>query len=112
MENARRLTTRAVAFFLAVAAGCFLVGSYFAFQRPPVTEASVIPALWLGPGLSGKDPVAWLSLGVLALLAAPSVRVAGMLASFHAEGDRRSLTSGVVLLALLAGNFIYALQAQ
>jgi uncharacterized membrane protein len=112
MENARRLTTRAVAFCLAVSAVCFLVGSFLAFEKPPVPEATVIPALWLGVGLDGLDPVAWLSLGVLALLAAPSVRVAGMLASFRAEGDRRALASGAVLLAFLGGNFVYAVLAQ
>jgi uncharacterized membrane protein len=111
LDEPRRLTTYAVAFCLAVSVMCFVVGVGLAFSAPPAAEATVLPARTLGVGLEDLDPVAWLSLAALALIAAPSVRVFGMLLEFRTAGDKPAFVSGVLLLLMLLGNLIYAILA-
>lgn len=106
--RARKLTTHLVAIGLLLGGACFLVGTVLSFVRPPADDASLLPLAKLPSALVAGDPVAWLSLGALWLILSPSLRLVGMLLTFHSEGDRRAIGSGLVVLAILLVHlFVY-----
>ena len=53
------------------------------------------------PGLAEPDPAAYLSLGLLVLVATPFVRVAGSIVAFALERDRRYVLVTAVVLAVM-----------
>jgi uncharacterized membrane protein len=63
--------------------------------------ARVVPLGELGAGLAGPDSAAYLSLGLLALIATPFVRVAGSLLAFVWLRDRRYALVTAVVLAVM-----------
>lgn len=66
-----------------------------------VQEASVVPLDKLPSGLLELDPAAFLTLGIVLLIATPLARVFGALCVFIREGDRKFvLVSLVVLLSV------------
>jgi len=92
-----------------------LVGSLFVFllRNPSETSAAAIgsnpiltflSASGLARGLASGDPSAYLTLGLLALVATPIVRVASGLYYFRRGGERGLATiTCIVLVLLLAG---------
>ena len=53
------------------------------------------------PGSGSSDPAAYLSLGLLVLIATPFVRVAGSIVAFARERDRRYVLVTAVVLAVM-----------
>jgi uncharacterized membrane protein len=63
----------------------------------------VLPLDRIPAGLADLDPLAFLTLGLVLLIATPLARVVGALLVFLSEGDRKfALISLVVLLAVTA----------
>lgn len=68
-----------------------------------IQEVAVLPLERIPAGLTELDPLAFLTLGLLLLIATPLTRVFGALCVFITEGDRKFvLISAVVLLAVTA----------
>jgi uncharacterized membrane protein len=64
----------------------------------------VVPLAELSRGLAALQPAAYLSLGLIVLIATPFVRVAGSLAVFVRERDGRYvLVTGIVLAVMCLG---------
>jgi uncharacterized membrane protein len=61
----------------------------------------VVPLREVGAGLAGPDPAAYLSLGIIVLIATPFVRVAGSLVAFVLLRDRRYAVVTAVVLAVM-----------
>ena len=102
-HRARKLTTRLVAAGLAVAIVCLVTGAALAIARPE-SELAPLGLRAMGEGLGAGHPGAWLSLGALVLIVTPCLRLAGLLAVFQAEGERRALFAcGALILLLLVG---------
>ena len=60
--------------------------------------SGVVPLAHLASRLGDADPAAYLSLGLIVLIATPFVRVAASIVVFALEGDRRyTLVTAVVL---------------
>ena len=61
----------------------------------------VVPLAELPRAAWGLSPAAFLSLGLIVLIATPFVRVAGSLIAFAREGDRRYVVLTGVVLAVM-----------
>jgi uncharacterized membrane protein len=63
--------------------------------------AHVVPFADLSSLLGSLDPAAYLSLGLLVLIATPFVRVAGSIVAFAREHDRRYVLITAVVLVVM-----------
>lgn len=103
-ELAQRLGTRLVALGLVAATICFAVGmSLILFRGEEASTAAVQvvrPSELLAQLGSSR---AWLTLGVLCLIATPSLRVLGLIRWCQVEGKRLALGAGCFVLILLLG---------
>ena len=88
---------------LALSLGAIAIGLALSVRAPLAEDARGLAIGDVPAGLLRGDGAAWLSLGALVLLALPAVRVAGILLTLRAEGDRRGLVAGAVLLVILLG---------
>jgi uncharacterized membrane protein len=61
----------------------------------------VVPLGELWSGLVGRDPAAYLSLGLIVLIGTPFVRVGGSLVAFARERDRRYVFVTAVVLTVM-----------
>jgi uncharacterized membrane protein len=105
-ELARRLGTRLVAAGLAASTLCLGVGMALLFARgeaASVEAVQVVRPSALFAQLAAGAPRAWLTLGVLALIATPSLRVTALLAWCHFENKRAALGAGILVLCVLLG---------
>ncbi|MBL4847004.1 MAG: DUF1634 domain-containing protein [Planctomycetes bacterium] len=91
---------------LALATLCLGVGMILIFARGEVASVEVVqvvrPSALLAQ-LAAGAPRAWLTLGVLALIATPSLRVTALLGWCHFENKRVALAAGALVLCLLLG---------
>jgi hypothetical protein len=103
-ERIRRLTTLAVTVALVLGLGCLVTA--LALGLPP---GGLVVALGALPGaLTRLEPPALASAGVLLLLAAPLMRLVGLVVGFWHDRDRAALAAGVTMLVLLALTFVVA----
>jgi uncharacterized membrane protein len=66
----------------------------------------VVPLADLPRAAWGLSPAAFLSLGLIVLIATPFVRVAGSLIAFAREGDRRYVVLTAVVLAVMCASVL------
>lgn len=110
----RRLTTveRTVRLVLlsgvAVSVALMAAGVVLLVVRGGVLPGRVTPVADLPHGLATLQPAAYLSLGLIVLIATPFVRVAGSIVAFAREGDRRyvlitALVFAVMCMSVLLG---------
>ena len=104
-ELVRRLTARAVLAVMAL--GLAALGLGFVLLRlehAHVAAGEALSPIGQVPGQAlAMRPIGWLSLGVVALLFTPVVRMGGMLAEFLVRGERGpALAAGLVTAGLIA----------
>jgi uncharacterized membrane protein len=95
-----RVLTVGIAFSILLMAAGLLLGVITGSGMP----RGVVPLAELLSGLVALDPAAYLSVGLIALIATPFVRVAGSIVAFAREGDRRYvvITSTVLVVMCLS----------
>ena len=104
MDPIERMVHRVLRAGIAVAVAAMVVGLVLSVARGESLPSHVVPLGDLGSGLGSLQPAAYLSLGLLVLIATPFVRVAGSIVAFAREHDRRYvLITAVVLAVMCAG---------
>lgn len=102
--GAQRLSTRLVAAGLLAAALCLGVGMGMILIRGEEASTAAVQVVQPSQVLERiGDSRTWLTLGVLCLLATPSLRVLGLLRWCQVEGKRLALGAGCFVLLLLLG---------
>jgi len=92
-----RVLTVGIAFSVLLMAAGLLLGVITGSGMP----RGVVPLAELLPGLVALDPAAYLSVGLIALIATPFVRVAGSIVAFAREGDRRYVVITATVLVVM-----------
>ncbi len=96
-----RVVSRVLAIGIAGAVALMLAGLVLGFATGEGVPAHVVALADLVPGLTAPDPAAWLSAGLLVLVATPFARVGGSLIAFAVERDRRYVVVTAVVLAVM-----------
>ncbi len=104
MEPIERMVSRVLRTGIAIAVALMAVGLVLSVFDKEGMPAHVVPLADL-PALLGQfDPAAYLSLGLMVLIATPFVRVAGSMVAFARERDRRYvLITAVVFVVMCLG---------
>jgi uncharacterized membrane protein len=66
----------------------------------------VVPLRALGPALMAAEPAAFISLGVLVLIATPLLRVVAAMVGFGREGDLRFAGLTALVLAIVLSGLV------
>jgi uncharacterized protein len=96
-----RMVGRVLAVGIAAAVALMLSGLVLSFARGEGVPPHVVPLAELASGLTALDPAAWLSAGLLVLVATPFVRVGGCVVAFAVERDRRYVLVTAVVLSVM-----------
>jgi uncharacterized membrane protein len=101
LEPVERLIRVVLLAGMSVSVSLMAAGLVLTVARGVGLPRDVVPVADLAPALVALDPAAYLSLGLIVLVATPFVRVAGSLVAFAREGDGRFVAvSAVVLVAM------------
>jgi len=104
MDAIERMVSRVLGAGIAIAVVFMLAGVVLGIASGEALPDHVVAFGSLASGLSELDPAAYLSLGLLVLVATPFVRVTGSIAAFALERERRYvLLTAVVLVVMCAG---------
>ena len=89
---------------IAVSVALMVAGIVLAIARGVGLPRAVVPLADLAHGLATLEPAAYVSLGLITLVATPFVRVAGSIVAFAREHDRRYvlITSAVLAVMLFS----------
>jgi uncharacterized membrane protein len=101
MSRIERLVTRVLVVGIAVSVTLMAVGLVLGLIDAEGMPSGVVPLAELPSALARLDPAAYLSLGLIALIATPFVRVAGSIAAFAREHERRYVLVTAVVLAVM-----------
>jgi uncharacterized membrane protein len=101
MDPVERMVRRILLAGIAVSVALMLVGVALSVARGEGLPAHVVPLVDLWAHIGALDPAACLSLGLLALVATPFVRVAGSLVAFVRVRDRRYVLVTAAVLAVM-----------
>jgi uncharacterized membrane protein len=101
MDPIERMVSRVLGIGIGVAVFFMLAGVVLGAVRGDGPHRSVVALGDLLPGLGGLDPAAYLSLGLLVLVATPFVRVIGSIVAFALQGDRRYVLVTAAVLAVM-----------
>jgi uncharacterized membrane protein len=101
MDPIERMVSRVLGVGIAVSVALMLAGLVLGLIGGEGMPDHVVSLADLLPGLRDADPAAYLSLGLLALVATPFVRVAGSIVAFARERDRRYVLVTAVVLAVM-----------
>jgi uncharacterized membrane protein len=96
-----RVVSRVLGAGIAAAVALMLSGLVLGVANGEGVPSHVVPLADLVSGLTAPDPAAWLSAGLLVLVATPFVRVGGSIIAFAAERDRRYVLVTAVVLAIM-----------
>ena len=86
---------------IGVSVALMAVGLVLVVARAQPLPVSVTPVSALPHDLATLQAAAFLSLGLIVLIATPFVRVAGSVVAFAREGDRRYVLITSVVLAVM-----------
>ena len=86
---------------IAVSVALMAVGLALGMLQGGGIPRGVVPLADLPEAARALTPAAFLSLGLIVLIATPFVRVAGSLVAFAREGDRRYVVITAVVLAVM-----------
>ena len=86
---------------IAVSVALMAVGLALGVLQGGGIPRGVVPLADLPEAARALTPAAFLSLGLIVLIATPFVRVAGSLVAFAREGDRRYVAITAVVLAVM-----------
>jgi uncharacterized membrane protein len=101
MDPLERMVSRVLGVGIGVAIVLMLAGLVLSLIDGDGIPTRVVSLGDLLSGLREPDPAAYLSLGLLVLVATPFVRVAGSLVAFALERDRRYVLVTAVVLAVM-----------
>jgi uncharacterized membrane protein len=101
MDPIERLVSRVLAIGIGASVVLMLAGLVLSLVSAEGFPDQVVSLGGLLPGLREADPEAYLSLGLLVLVATPFVRVAGSMVAFALERDRRYVLVTAVVLAVM-----------
>jgi uncharacterized membrane protein len=89
---------------IAVSVALMAAGLVLGIVRGESLPRAMVPLSALPAALAHLDPAAYMSLGLIVLVATPFVRVVGSLVAFAVERDRAYvLVTGTVLVVMCAG---------
>ena len=101
MEPIERMVSRILKAGIAIAVAFMAVGLVLSLFDQEGLPSHVVPLADL-PALLGRlDPAAYLSLGLIVLIATPFVRVAGSIITFARERDLRYVLITAAVLAVM-----------
>jgi uncharacterized membrane protein len=104
MDPIERMVSRVLGAGIAVAVAFMFAGVVLGAVRGDGLPQHVVGLRDLLPGLGGLDPAAYLSVGLLVLIATPFARVIGSIVGFALQRDRRYvLVTAAVLVVMCVG---------
>jgi uncharacterized membrane protein len=86
---------------IAVSVALMAVGLVLGVARGTMLPRAMVPLPALPAALAHLDPAAYLSLGLIVLVATPFVRVVGSLVAFAVERDRTYVLITATVLAVM-----------
>ncbi len=101
MDAVERTVSRVLTVGIAVSVVLMALGLGLSVRDGSGIPHGVVPFAELPSGLAALDPAAYLSLGLIALIATPFVRVAGSIVAFVRERDRRYVLITSVVFAVM-----------
>jgi uncharacterized membrane protein len=101
MEPIERMVSRVLKAGVAIAVALMAVGLVLSVFDQEGMPSRVVPLADLPSLLGNLDPAAYLSLGLIVLIATPFVRVVGSIIAFARERDRRYVLVTSVVLAVM-----------
>jgi uncharacterized membrane protein len=101
MDPIERTVNRILVVGVAVAVALMAAGLVLSVVDGQGLPSHVVPLGDLPSLLGALDPAAYLSLGLIVLIATPFVRVAGTIVAFAREHDRRYVLITAVVLAVM-----------
>jgi len=101
MDAVERMVNRVLLVGVAVSVALMAAGLVLGVVAGEGIPTGVVPLADLASGLTSLEAGAYLSLGIIVMIATPFVRVAGSIVAFARERDRRYvLVTAVVLLVM------------
>ena len=101
MVPIERMVSRILMIGIAISVTLMVIGLVLGFFNSQGMPKHVVPLADLPALLRAFDPAAYLSLGLIVLIATPFVRVLGSIIAFAREGDRRYVLITAVVLAVM-----------
>ena len=101
MVPIERMVSRILMIGIAISVTLMVIGLVLGFFNSQGMPKHVVPLADLPSLLRAFDPAAYLSLGLIVLIATPFVRVLGSIIAFAREGDRRYVIITAVVLAVM-----------
>jgi uncharacterized membrane protein len=101
MDAIERMVNRVLVVGVALSVALMAAGLVLGVVDRQGLPAHVVSLGDLPSALGSLDPAAYLSLGVMVLIATPFVRVAGSIVAFAREHDRRYVLITVVVLVVM-----------
>ena len=101
MEPIERMVSRVLKVGIALAVALMALGIVLSVFDQEGIPSHVVPLADLPSLLGDLDPAAFLSLGLIVLIATPFVRVVGSIIAFARERDRRYVLVTSVVLAVM-----------
>ena len=101
MEPIERMVSRVLKAGIAIAVALMAVGLVLSVFDKEGLPSHVVPLADLPALLGHLDPAAYLSLGLIVLIATPFVRVAGSIIAFARERDLRYVLITAVVFAVM-----------
>jgi len=101
MVPIERMVSRILMTGIAVSVALMAIGLVLGLFDRQGMPTHVVPLADLPSLLRSFDPAAYLSLGLIVLIATPFVRVLGSIIAFAREGDRRYVIITAVVLAVM-----------
>ena len=101
MDPVERTIHRVLLVGIAVSVALMAAGLVLGALKGDGIPRGVVPLADLPRALRGLSPAAFLSLGLIVLIATPFVRVAGSLVAFAREGDRRYVVVTALVLVVM-----------
>lgn len=108
MDPVERTVRRILMGGIAVSGVFMAIGLVLGALHGDGLPSGVVPLADLASRLGDADPAAYLSLGLIVLIATPFVRVAASIVVFTLEGDRRyalitALVLGIMCVSVVLG---------
>ena len=101
MDFIERMVSRVLVVGITISVALMAVGLVLSVWDAEGLPSHVVPLVDLPGALRSLDPAAYLSLGIIVLIATPFVRVAGSIVAFAREHDRRYVVITAVVLAVM-----------
>ena len=101
MDAVERTVSRVLIAGIAVSVVLMAIGLVLGALDGEVMPSGVTPLGDLAHGLATLDPGAYLSLGLITLIATPFVRVGGSIIAFAREHDRRYVAITAIVFAVM-----------